>query len=200
MDKLAMGGLTYSAIDAGTAGFTAPRVLATVIVTVAGLAGSVAAQARGRHPMMPLKLFPTPDHGDRVRDRFRVHGRLLRIAVRVQPLPETAALLVGVGHGLVFLPMMLIGAALTSFSAQASEKIGRKALVVTGLALMTIGLAVLGALPHTTPPLLLAVLMMVVGLGEPSISPPGTALLLDVVPARAHRHRVQGVQHQPTGR
>lgn len=71
------------------------------------------------------------------------------------------------GTGLVFLPMMLIGAVLTPLSARITEKIGRKAVTVAGLALMTIGLAVLGVLPSTTPLWLLAVLMMFVGVGAP---------------------------------
>src|SRR6266516_1849661 len=50
---LAMGGLTYGAIEAGTAGLTAPRVLAAFAVAVAGLAVFLASQARGAHPMAP---------------------------------------------------------------------------------------------------------------------------------------------------
>ena len=45
--------------------------------------------------------------------------------------------------GLVFLPMMLIGAVLTPFSARIAERFGARRVVVTGLALMAAGLAVL---------------------------------------------------------
>jgi DHA2 family methylenomycin A resistance protein-like MFS transporter len=54
---LAMGALTYGAIEAGTAGLAAPRVLAAFAVAVAGLAMFLAVQAHGAHPMMPLDLF-----------------------------------------------------------------------------------------------------------------------------------------------
>ena len=54
---LAMGGLTYGAIEAGAAGFAAPRVLAAFAVAVAALAVFLVAQARGAHPMVPLDLF-----------------------------------------------------------------------------------------------------------------------------------------------
>jgi MFS transporter, DHA2 family, methylenomycin A resistance protein len=86
------------------------------------------------------------------------------------------------GTGALFLPMMLIGAALTPFSARAGERFGRKALIVTGLAVMTIGLLVLGVLPVSTPLWLLSALMILVGLGGPLVSPPATAVLLDAVP------------------
>src|SRR5207253_6180528 len=54
---LAMGGLTYGAIEAGADGFTAPRVVAAFVVAVVALAAFLTAQARGAHPMVPLDLF-----------------------------------------------------------------------------------------------------------------------------------------------
>jgi len=54
---LAMGGVTYGAIEAGAAGFTAPRVLLAFAVAVAAVAAFLLAQARGAHPMVPLDLF-----------------------------------------------------------------------------------------------------------------------------------------------
>src|SRR5438270_8189965 len=54
---LAMGGLTYGAIEAGADGFTAPRVVAAFVTAVAALSAFLIAQARGAHPMVPLDLF-----------------------------------------------------------------------------------------------------------------------------------------------
>jgi MFS family permease len=84
--------------------------------------------------------------------------------------------------GVVFLPMMLIGLVLTPFSARMSERLGRKTLIVAGLLLMAAGLAVIGLLPASTPLWLLAGLMVLVGLGGPTVSPPATTVLLDSVP------------------
>jgi MFS family permease len=86
--------------------------------------------------------------------------------------------------GVVFLPMMIIGAVLTPFSARIGERVGGKTISVTGLALMTAGLALIGLLPAAAPLRLLALLMMLVGLGGPTVSPPATAVLLDAVPER----------------
>ena len=55
------------------------------------------------------------------------------------------------GAGVVFLPMMLVGAALTPFSARIAERLGRPAVIVAGLALMAAGLAVLAAAWHRLP-------------------------------------------------
>jgi MFS family permease len=63
-----------------------------------------------------------------------------------------------------------------------SERLGRKTLIVAGLLLMAAGLAMIGLLPSSTPLWLLAGLMVLVGLGGPTVSPPATAVLLDSVP------------------
>jgi DHA2 family methylenomycin A resistance protein-like MFS transporter len=52
-----MGALTYGAIEAGAAGFGAPRVLVALAVAVVALAAFLVIEARGAHPMMPLGLF-----------------------------------------------------------------------------------------------------------------------------------------------
>jgi DHA2 family methylenomycin A resistance protein-like MFS transporter len=84
--------------------------------------------------------------------------------------------------GVLFLPMMLIGLVLPPFSARLAERLGRKTLIVTGLLLMTVGLAAIGLLPASAPPSLIAALMVLIGLGGPTVSPPATAVLLDAVP------------------
>lgn len=178
---LAMGGLTYGAIEAGTAGLTAPRVLAAFAVAVAGLAAFLAVQARGAHPMMPLELF---------RSRTVVIANVTGFAfvVGYYGLPFVMSLylqqqrgLSSLGAGLAFLPMMLIGLALTPFSARIAERAGARLLVTGGLVVMTAGLAALAAVP-AAPVWLLAALMVLAGLGGPLVMPPVTGVLLNSVP------------------
>jgi MFS family permease len=88
------------------------------------------------------------------------------------------------GTGLVFLPMMLVGLALTPASPRLGERFGRPALVATGLAAMTTGLVVLALVPATTAPWALGLLMVLVGLGGPLVMPPTMAVLLDHAPHR----------------
>jgi MFS transporter, DHA2 family, methylenomycin A resistance protein len=70
----------------------------------------------------------------------------------------------------MFLPMMLIGAALAPFSARVAERLGRKTLITFGLSLMTVGLVV----PASIPLWVLSALMIPVGLGGPLVMPPVT--------------------------
>lgn len=54
---IAMGGLTFGAIEAGAHGFTDPAVLTAFALVVLALAGFLRTQQVVRHPMMPLTLF-----------------------------------------------------------------------------------------------------------------------------------------------
>ena len=115
---LALGGLTYGVIEAGAAGLATPRVLAAFAVAVAALAVFGAVQARGAHPMMPLDLF---------RSRTVIIANVTGFAfiVGYYGLPFLMSLylqqvrgLSALAAGAAFVPMMLIGAALTPFSAR----------------------------------------------------------------------------------
>jgi MFS family permease len=178
---LAMGGLTFGAIEAGSHGFADPAVIAAFAVAVIALAGFVRAQQVVAHPMLPLQLF-------RSRTVIITVASGLAFMVGYYGLPFVISLflqehrgLTALQTGIVFLPMMLIGLVLTPFSARLSERIGRKTLIVAGLLLMTAGLAATGLLPAAAPLGVLAALMVLVGLGGPTVSPPATAVLLDSV-------------------
>ena len=88
---LAMGGLTYGAIEAGAAGFTAPRVVAAFAVAVVALVAFL----RGAGPRCASDgaagAVPVPQRVGRRRRRVRVRRRLLRAAVRDEPVPAAAA-------------------------------------------------------------------------------------------------------------
>ncbi len=178
---LAMGGLTYGAIEAGAAGFGSARVLTAFAVAAVALAVFLAVQARGAHPMVPLDLFRSRTVTVAVAVGFAFvvgyYGLPFLMSLYLQQVRGLSSL----GTGVAFLPMMLIGLALTPLSARLAERFGARTLVVTGLAAMTAGMAVLAAVP-AAPVWLLALLMVLVGLAGPLVMPPVTALLLNAVP------------------
>jgi EmrB/QacA subfamily drug resistance transporter len=179
---LAMGGLTYGAIEAGPAGFTAPQVLVAFAVAVVALVGFLAAQADGAHPMVPLELFRSRAVSAAVVIGFAFivgyFGLPFVMSLYLQQLRGLSAL----ATGLVFLPMMLVGALVTPFSARLVERFGARRLVGGGLGLMTAGLAVLAVVGSSTPVWVLAGLMVLVGLAGPLTMPPVMAVLLNSVP------------------
>ncbi len=177
----AMGALTYGAIQAGAQGFTAPAVVVAFAVAAGSLAAFLAVQARAEHPMMPLSLFRTRNVPAAVAVGFAFmvgyYGLPFVMSLYLQQLRHLSPLATGV----VFLPMMLIGTALTPFSARAAGRLGARALVTSGLIAMAAGLAVIGFAP-SAPTWALAVMMILIGLGGPLVMPPVTAVLLNSVP------------------
>jgi MFS transporter, DHA2 family, methylenomycin A resistance protein len=179
---LAMGGLTYGAIEAGAAGFTAPRVVAAFAVAVVALAAFVAVQARGANPMAPLDLFRSRTVAVSVAVGFAFivgyYGLSFVMSLYLQQLRGLSPL----GTGAAFVPMMLSSAALTPFSARIAEKLGAPVLITAGLVSMTVGLVILAAVASSAPVWALATLMVLIGVAGPLIMPPLTAVLLNSVP------------------
>ena len=183
---LAMGGLTFGAIEAGAVGFAAPAVLGAFGVAVAAFVVFLVAQARGAHPMVPLDLFRSRavSIATAVGFAFVVgfYGLPFVMSLYLQQLRGLSSL----DTGVVFLPMMLIGAAVTPFSARLAERTGARALIIAGLGLMATGLAGLGMTAASEPVWVSAALMTAVGLAGPLVMPPMTAVLLNgVAPQRA---------------
>ena len=179
---LAMGGLTFGAIEAGAAGFGDPRVVLAFAVAAVALALFVLAQSRVSHPMVPPDLFRSRPVVVSVVIGFSFmvgyYGLPFVFSLYLQQVRGLSAL----DTGVVFLPMMVVGLVLTPFTAWLGERFGRRILIVTGLVSMTAGLAVLALVPVSTPPWALGLLMVLVGLGGPLVMPPTMAVLLDHAP------------------
>ncbi|MFJ8028509.1 MFS transporter [Streptomyces sp. NPDC096311] len=180
---LAMGGLTFGAIEAGAAGFTAPHVLASLGIAVVALVAFVTAQAKVAHPMVPLTLFrsPTVVVATGIGFAFMVgfYGLPFLFSLYFQQQHGLSAL----GAGLAFLPMMLLGASLTPFSARIAERTGPRVPVIAGLILIAAGSIALATVPATVPVWVTALLLIPIGLSGPLVMPPTTALLLEHVSA-----------------
>lgn len=180
----AMATLAFAAIEAGSAGLTATRVLISLAGTALSGTLFVVTQARGKHPMVPLDMF-----GSRT---FRIAlGTGFAFMVGYYGLPFVFSLyLQGVrglssfDTGVTFLPMMLIGLALTPFSARIVERVGARLPICLGLLAMAVGLGALALTPAATPLWVLSALMVLVGLGGPLTMPPMTAVLLNHVPTQ----------------
>jgi MFS transporter, DHA2 family, methylenomycin A resistance protein len=134
--------------------------------------------------MLPLSLFRSRTVTVAVATGFAFMtgycGLPFVMSLYLQELCGLSAL----GTGLVFLPMMLAGGALTPFIARLGERLGFRILIVTGLLAMTAGLTVIALLPAPVPVPVLSALMILVGLGGPLVMPPVMTLLLEAVPAR----------------
>jgi DHA2 family methylenomycin A resistance protein-like MFS transporter len=180
---VAMGGLTFGAIESGAVGFGARPVIIAFLAAILALGAFLATQARVAHPMMPLELFRNRSVAiaSAVGFAFMVgyFGLPFVMSLYLQQLRDLSSF----RTGLVFLPMMLIGLVLTPFSARVVERLGVRLPVVSGLLLMMAGLAIIAFLPSSIPVPVLSALMVLVGLAGPLTAPPIAALLLNSVPS-----------------
>ncbi|HKG50549.1 MAG TPA: MFS transporter [Actinomycetales bacterium] len=180
---VAMGGVTFGAIEAGSVGLTSPTVVGALVVALAATAAFVISQAKGRHPMVPPALVAPPAVRAVTLTGFTFmvcyYGLPFVMSLFLQQQRGLSALQTGA----VFLPMMLAGAALTPLSARLVARLGTTRVVASGLLLMAAGLVTLAFLPATTPVAGLAAVMVLVGLGGPTVSPPLTAALLHATPS-----------------
>jgi EmrB/QacA subfamily drug resistance transporter len=179
---VAMGGLTYGAIEAGVAGFSAPQVLGAIALSTVAAVVFVLAQARRGDPMVPLELFRERNVSVSVVIGFAYvvgfYGLPFVMSLYLQQLRGLDPF----QTGLVFLPMMVCGAALTPFAARLAERFGPRALITLGFVLMVLGLTAIALAPASVPIWALAVGMILVGLAGPLAMPPVIAVLLESVP------------------
>jgi DHA2 family methylenomycin A resistance protein-like MFS transporter len=180
---LALGALTFAVIEGAAYGYGSPIILAAFAITA--LAGVVfpLAQARGRHPMVPLDLFRSRPVGFALAAGFigmvGFYGVVFLQSLYFQQERGQSPW----QTGLLFLPMTALVAVLNPVAARTAIRFGRLPTIVAGLATMTVGLVGLGLAPGDTPTLLVAALMIPVGVGGSFTVPPITSLLLDSVPA-----------------
>ena len=179
---VAMGGLTFGAIEAGARGFSAPAVLAAFAIAIVSFVLFVARQRRAPHPTVPLELFQRHNVTVAVIVGFAFvvgyYGLPFVMSLYLQQVLRMSAF----HAGMVFLPMMLIGAVLTPSSTRIAQRYGTRRVVTAGLLVMAGGLALLAALASTAAPSTIAILMLPIGLAGPLVMPPVTATLLNSVP------------------
>ena len=181
---IAIGGLTYCAIEAGDKGLTSAAVIIALALAVVSLGAFLAVQAKVAHPMVPLSLFRsrTVDIAVVIGFAFMIgfYGLPFLFSLYFQGERGLSPLMAGAA----FLPMMVLSATLTPFSARIVERVGPRPPIIGGLVLLTAGSIALALVPASTPIWALALLLIPVGLTGPLIMPPTTAVLMGSVPAR----------------
>ena len=180
---VAMGALTFAAIEAGADGFTARQVIVSFALAVAAAVVFIVSQARGRHPMVGLTLL---------RERTMVVSAAIGFALNVGfygmvfllslSLQEARGLSAP-ATGLAFVPMTLLTAFVSPTAAWFAARFGPRMPVITGQVAMTTGLVLLALVPASAPVWLLIAAMVPVGAGGSLAVPALTSLLLDHVAA-----------------
>ncbi|WP_321792525.1 MFS transporter [Burkholderia pyrrocinia] len=178
----AMGALTYGAIEIGVQGITSPSVLVSLVISFVALAGFVLLQQRGVHPMVPPSLLAPRNAKIAMVVGFTYTVGYFGLPFVMSLYLQQQRGLTAAETGVAFLPMMITGFMLTPFSSRLMHRFSHRALIVTGLFSMSVGLTCISLLPLAVPVWWIAIVMVLVGLAGPLVSPPITAVLLSSVP------------------
>jgi MFS transporter, DHA2 family, methylenomycin A resistance protein len=185
----AIGGLTYGIIEAGADGFASPKALSALALAFVAIVVFIAAQARGRHPMVPLDLLRTRTMVVSAVTGFAfiagLSGAVFAYSLDLQQERGMSSFTAG----LVFLPMTALSAFLGMPTARLAHAYGPRVPIIGGMLLMATSFVVLAALPATVPAWVLAIVMIPVGINGPLAMQPTTAVLLSSVPAHRSGQR-----------
>jgi MFS transporter, DHA2 family, methylenomycin A resistance protein len=179
----ALAALTYGIIEGAEAGYGSPVILLVFALGLLSVAAFIIAEAKGRHPMIPLDLFRSRAVStalvSAVVTMAAFYGIVFVQSLYFQQERGASAL----ETGLLFLPMTVLVAVLNPWVARLMARYGHVAMIAAGQLIMAAGLAGLCLLPADASVLLVAALMVPVGVGGSFTVPPIIAEVMDNVSA-----------------
>lgn len=183
LSLLALGGLVFGLIEGGAQGFGSPEVLVAVVVSAASLVAFVVAQARVRHPMMPLDLFRSGPLrialGTGLAFMVGNFGSVFVLSLLLQHELGLSPLLAG----LLFLPSSAVSIVGNIVSGPIVNRAGPALPMAAGLLSMTAGLALMAVAAPSGSIWAIVVCTTLVFAGGSVSMPPATSVVLANVPA-----------------
>ena len=176
--------IVWALVRANQAGWASPEIVTTLTAGAVLLVAFVAREHRVSQPMVPLRLF-----GDRAfamgnATTFLMSGAIFAGAYLVAEEFQFARGYSPVSTGLRLLPFFATPMVISPLAGALSDKIGRRPVMVTGLALLTAGfiwVALRGSLTTSWVELTLALLVAGIGISMALPTVP-TAVLNAVAP------------------
>lgn len=180
---VAMGGITYGVIEAGAIGFAATRVAVAFAVAALAVVVFLVAQARGRHPMVPLDLLRSRPMVIASATGFAFIGAFTGMVFVYSLYLQDQRGQSSFATGLVFVPLAVLSGFVSVVGARLAERFGPRVPIVSGMAVMGVEMIVLAALPAAVPVWAIRLLTIPIGVSGPLAIPASTAVLLESVPA-----------------
>jgi DHA2 family methylenomycin A resistance protein-like MFS transporter len=178
---VALAGLVYGLIEGGHTGYASPPVIATLVIATLAIAAFVIVQARSDHSMMPLALFRSKGFRIALPVGFAFmvgnYGNVFTTSLFLQQYLGLTPL----HAGLVYIPSAVFAITGNLTSGPITNRFGPRVPVVTGQAMMVIGLTALLATVHLKSVPLVALCVIPIGAGGALAMPAVTGVVLDGV-------------------
>ncbi|HLK74731.1 MAG TPA: DHA2 family efflux MFS transporter permease subunit [Streptosporangiaceae bacterium] len=176
--------LVWSLVRAGDLGWSAPQTAGPLLAGCALLLGFVWWQRRAHAPLVPLGLFRSRAFAAGTVTTFLMSGATFAAAFLITQEFQFARYYSPVSAGLRLLPFFATPMVVSPFAGALSDRIGRRPIMVTGLALQALGFAWVAARGSLrTSWVELVVALLVAGVGISMALPTVPTAVLNAVPA-----------------
>ena len=183
LSLVGLGALVFGIIEGPERGWSSGAVVAAFAVAAVGLVGFVLWERRTTHPMLPLALFK--DRRMSVGSAvvtvafFIMFGLFFLFTLYLQFVRGYSPL----SAGLSTLPLAVTLVAIAPRSASLAERLGTGRVMASGFVLISAGFAVLALISTSTPYVVLAVALVLLGAGMSLTAAPATGSIMSAVPS-----------------
>jgi EmrB/QacA subfamily drug resistance transporter len=187
--------LVWSLVRASGAGWSSPQTVGTLLAGAALLLAFVWWQRRAHAPLVPIGLFRSRVFAAGIVTTFLMSGATFAAAFLITQEFQFARGYSPISAGLRLLPFFATPMLISPFAGAISDRIGRRPIMVTGLALQALGfawVAARGSLRTSWVELVIA--LLVAGIGISMALPTVPTAVLNAVPA-THLGKASGVNY-----
>jgi EmrB/QacA subfamily drug resistance transporter len=182
LSLVTLGSLIYGIIEGPERGWTDPAILVAFALALAGMLAFVTWERRSVHPMLPLGLFRdrrlSVGSGVVTSAFFVMFGLFFLFSLYLQFVRAYSPL----SAGLATLPLALTLVAVAPRSAALAERVGTGNVMASGFVLVAAGFVVLALIGPTTPYVVLALAMVLLGAGMSLTAAPATGSIMSAIP------------------
>jgi EmrB/QacA subfamily drug resistance transporter len=133
--------LVWALVQGGAAGWSSPQILAVLAVGSVLLLGFAGWERRAAAPLVPLRLFRNPAFAIGNVTTFLMSGATIAAAYLVTQEFQFARGYSPIGAGIRLLPFFGTPMVVSPIAGALSDRIGRRPIMLTGLALQAVGYA-----------------------------------------------------------
>jgi EmrB/QacA subfamily drug resistance transporter len=187
--------LVWSLVRAGEVGWSSPQTVGTLLAGCALLLAFVWWQRRAHAPLVPMGLFRSQAFAVGTVTTFLMSGATFAAAFLITQEFQFARGYSPISTGLRLLPFFATPMVISPFAGAISDRIGRRPIMVTGLALQALGfawVAARGSLRTSWVELVIA--LLVAGVGISMALPTVPTAVLNAVPT-THLGKASGINY-----
>jgi MFS transporter, DHA2 family, multidrug resistance protein len=179
---IGLASLLYAIIEGPVKGWTSVEVIVTAIVAVAALSGFVRWELHTEHPMLPMTFFKdrsfSTGSGVITFAFFVMFGFFFLMTQFLQFVRGYSPLDAGVAT----LPLAAVLVAVSPRSAGWAAQVGATKVIGAGFAFVAAGFAVMSTVDTSSPYLLIALALILLGIGMGITVAPATGSIMSAVP------------------